>query len=189
MQKLYAYVDESGQDPRSDFFVVAAVVNDKSQDALRKQLIKAEEYAKTHGLKWHKTAHARRMRYLGYILERNIAKGNVYVAYYHKPLPYFFPMIEVLEQSIKLASHGKYRANIYVDGIDKYKAKKLTNALRASGISLRAVKSRRDESEPIIRLADMWAGCIRSALLKNKDTQELFDRGLEKGYLYNLTKT
>jgi hypothetical protein len=27
------------------------------------------------------------------------------------------------------------------------------------------VKGRRDESEPLIRLADMWASCIRAAIL------------------------
>ena len=31
-QKLYAYVDESGQDIKSSFFVVVAVVSDEEQD-------------------------------------------------------------------------------------------------------------------------------------------------------------
>ena len=51
----------------------------------------------------------------------------------------------------------------FVDGIDRQKASELTNALRVRGVSLEKVRSRRDESEPIIRLADMWAGCIRAA--------------------------
>lgn len=58
----------------------------------------------------------------------------------------------------------------YVDGIDKTIAKKLTNILRTRGVRLNLVRSRRDESEPLIRLADMWAGCIRGALLDGKDT-------------------
>jgi len=67
MQKLYCYVDETGQDPASEFFIVVAIVLQKEQESIRKKL-------------------------------------------------------------------------------DKYKAKELTNALRTRGISLRMIKSRRDES-------------------------------------------
>jgi len=62
----------------------------------------------------------------------------------------------------------------------------LTNALRATGISLRMVKGCRDEAEPIIRLADMWAGCIRSALLGRKDTQDVLERAKKEDYLREL---
>ena len=186
MQKLSCYVDEAGQDPTSKFFVVVAVVSDKDQEKLRKQLTDAEESAQTHQLKWHKTAHQRRMRFLSLVLDRSIAKGSVYVAHYQKPIPYFFPMLEVLEKAIKLSAQEPYRASVYVDGIDRYKAKQLTNALRATGISLRIVKSRRDESEPLIRLADMWAGCIRSALLKHADSQALLKRAKEEAYLLDI---
>ncbi len=82
-------------------------------------------------------------------------------------------VIIVLEKAIKRAMQGAYIASIYVDGIDRQKAKELTNVLRASGIPLRMVKSKRDESEPLIRLADMWAGCIRSDLLQHKDAQDI----------------
>lgn len=41
------------------------------------------------------------------------------------------------------------------------------------------VKSRRDESEPLIRLADMWAGCIRAALLGAGEEQAILDRAMD----------
>lgn len=50
---------------------------------------------------------------------------------------------------------GQYKTKAYVDGIDRKKAKELTNALRIEGISLGMVKMRRDESEPLIRLAEL----------------------------------
>ena len=62
----------------------------------------------------------------------------------------------------------------------------LTNTLRATGISLRMVKGCRDEAEPIIRLADMWAGCIRSALLGRKDAQDVMERAKKESYLREL---
>ena len=96
-------------------------------------------------------------------------------------------MVTILEKSIRAIAHERYRANVYVDGIDNYKAMQLTNALRASGISLRLVQSRRDESEALIRLADMWAGCARSALLKQGDARELLEQAKLQGYLRDLT--
>lgn len=187
MQKLYCYVDESGQDTASDFFVVVAVITEGDQQSIREHLERIERNAGTNRKKWHKVRHENRMRYLSAVLEQKIAAGNVYVVHYKKPIPFFFPMIVLLEKAIKQAAKEAHRANVYVDGIDDQKAKELTNALRASKISLRLVKSRRDESEPLIRLADMWAGCIRSSFLGNKDTRTLFKKAQESGYLKDIT--
>ena len=186
-EKVYAYFDESGQDRSSAFFIGVAVVSAKDQERLRKQLGDIEWIAGTNNKKCHKLSHSHRMSYLSLLLERKIAAGDVYIAHYKKPLPFFFPMVHVLVDAIKRATQGQYQANVYVDGIDQLKAKKLTNALRASGISLRIVKSRRDESEPLIRLADMWAGCIRSALLRHQDAEEMLKRAKKEHYLHDLT--
>src|SRR5207247_4207952 len=74
-------------------------------------------------------------------------------------------------------------ARWFVDGIDRKKAAELTNALRLHGVALEMVRSRRDESEPIIRLADMWAGCIRRALLGKPEGRALLQRALESNYI------
>ena len=187
MQKLYCYFDESGQDAGSEFFVVVVVVSDKDQNVLREQLVGVEKEAKTNMLKWHKTRHDRRCYYLNLLMQRKIATGEVYTAHYKKPLPYFFPMIEIIERAIKKAAKTSYSAKIYVDGSDKAKAKALTNALRIRGISLRMVKGRRDESEPLIRLADMWAGCLRSALLNRQDSKEIIEEAKRKNYLFDIS--
>ena len=188
MQKLYCYVDESGQDAASAFFIVVAVITEGDQQSIREHLERIERNAGTNRKKWHKVRHENRMRYLASVLEQKVAAGSVYIAHYKKPIPFFFPMIVLLEKAIKQTVKEGYRANIYVDGIDDQKAQELTNALRASKISLRLVKSRRDESEPLIRLADMWAGCIRSAFLKHEDTKALFKKAKEEGYLKDITE-
>ena len=45
------------------------------------------------------------------------------------------------------------------------------------------VRGRRDESEPAIRLADMWAGCIRAATLGRQQEESLLRRALDTGYI------
>lgn len=188
MQRLYCYVDESGQDTKSEVFIVVAVISDKEQYMLRQKLSEIENMAKTGHRKWHKSRSERRMKYLRLVLNQKIGKGDVYVGHFKKPLPYFLPMLEVLEKSIKKKVKEKYRATVYIDGIDRKKAAELTNALRLRGISLEFVKSRKDESEPVIRLADMWSGCIRGAMLGKKEESAIFKEAKEIQYLEDITK-
>ncbi len=54
-QKLYCYIDETGQDVGSEFFIVVAVVSDKEQDLLRDSLLEIEFQTKIGQRKWRKT--------------------------------------------------------------------------------------------------------------------------------------
>ena len=130
MQKLYCYLDESGQDSKSEFFIVTAVVSAENQDLLRKKLIEIEFKAKIGRRKWHKSQLERKIKYLRLLLKQELTKGDVYYGYFKKPLPYFLPILETLEKSIKDKAKEDYRAIIYIDGIDRKKARELTNALR-----------------------------------------------------------
>ena len=48
-QKLYCYVDETGQDAASNVFIVVAIVSDRDQEGLRQALVEVERMAKTGG--------------------------------------------------------------------------------------------------------------------------------------------
>lgn len=188
MQKLYCYVDESGQDAASEVFVVVAVLNAQEQDIFREQCLAIEHEAGTGNRKWHKSRPARRLRYLGLALERGIGKGRVCFGCFTKPLPYFLPLLETIEKAIADTAEEDYRATVYIDGIDQKKAAEMTNALRLRGVKLGRIRSRRDEAEPLIRLADMWAGCIRAALLGRTEEQAMLARAIRGHYLKALTK-
>ena len=186
MRKLYCYVDETGQDVRSEFFIVVAIVSDKDQDFLRNQLLEIESLSKIGKRKWHKSRSERRKYYLGLALKEGAGRREVYFAHYKKPLPYFLPILETLEKAILDKAKEDYKAIVYIDGIDKKKAIELTNALRLRAIRLKLVKSVRDESEPLIRLADRWAGCIRGAFLGKKDEKNLLNKAKNEKYLQNI---
>jgi len=183
MQKLYCYVDETGQDMATEFFVVVAIVNDKDQNSLRTKLCQIEAIAKIGQRKWHKADIEKRKQFLKLVIKEDIGGGEIYYGRYPKPLPYFLPMLDVLEKAIHDKAEEKYRAIVYVDGIDRKKAAELTNALRVRGVKLEFVRSARDESEPLIRLADRWAGCIRASFLNKSEEKEIFQKAQEKRYL------
>ncbi len=183
IQKLYCYVDETGQDARSDVFIVAAVVSEKEQEILRCNLEKTEQESGIGLSKWSNASQDRRINFLRIVLDHGIGKGDIFYGSYEKPIPYFLPMLDLIVRAIKEKAKGKYQTKVYVDGIDKKKARELTNALRVEGISLGMVRGRRDESEPLIRLADRWAGCVRAALERNKEAKALARKAKQTGYL------
>ena len=78
-QKLYDYVDESGQDIKSAFFVVVALVSAENQEVLRKKLLKVERLVGTGNKKWRKVRPVNRLKYLKTLLEKEIAKGNIFM--------------------------------------------------------------------------------------------------------------
>jgi hypothetical protein len=181
------YVDEAGQDDLSEFFIVVSAVCIDDPTSLRTDLLDIERQSRTNGLKWHKSRHDRRMKYLSLVLTKGIAKGLVFMGKYQKPVQYFFPMASLIEHAIKDAAPQNYLAIVHVDGINKKVATELTNALRATGVSLRMVKNKTDDGEVLIRLADMWAGCARNALLGASDSITLLTKAKETGYLQELT--
>jgi len=178
-QRLYCYVDETGQDSRSNVFIVSVVVAEGDQERIRELLVRIENEARTNGLKWHKTESSRRLAYLRLVTEQAAAIGETYFGIFEKPLPFFLPTLEVIEGAVNLAATPPYRARVIVDGIDQKKAAELTNALRVRGVSLDMVRGKRDESEPLIRLADMWAGCIRAAFSGRQEERSLMERAMD----------
>jgi hypothetical protein len=184
-RKLYCYVDESGQDALSrKFVVVAVVVPANLRDTYGEHVRKLEGGASTFGLKWHKTRSDRRIALLESVAKRGIGQGQTYLGLFDKPTPYFLPMVDTIERGITHASEGKRsHAIVLVDGIDRKKSLELTNGLRSRGVRLNYVRSARDESEPLIRLADMWAGCARAAFLGQAQAKRLLDQGVTSGHL------
>jgi hypothetical protein len=183
LTKLYCYVDESGQDVRSDFFVVVSIISEGDQNKLRERIIKLEQKSNFGRKKWHKSRSPEREEFLELLIDNNIASGDIYYSHYKKQLPFFLPLLETLTKAIAIAAPEHYRCIIYVDGIDFQKAVELTNALRLKNIKTAFVRSARDESEPLIRLADRWVGCIRASLENNPRSKELVTKAVNQKYL------
>jgi len=182
-QKIYCYVDETGQDVGSLFYIVTALVSASEQYQLRAQLLKIEENSRVLRGKWHKTKAERNCAYLEEVLQSGVGKGEVYFVRYEKPVHYFTPMVSLLERALKENIKGYYQTIVYIDGIDKKNAKAVTNALRGCKIHVQAVRGVRDESEPLIRLVDRWAGCIRKAYEHSKVERAIYEMAKKQKYL------
>jgi Protein of unknown function (DUF3800) len=122
-QKLSCFVDETGQDDRSKYFIVVAVVCAGDCNELEKTILDIEEQTKVGYKKWHKLRSPERDVFMDQVLNAQAGAGAVFYGKYPKPLPFFLPMLETLIKSITAAAAPDYQAVIYVDGIDKKKAR------------------------------------------------------------------
>lgn len=182
-KKLYCYVDETGQDVGSKLFIVVAVIITSNVNGVRERLLNLETDTRIGKIKWHKSDYKYRIKFMEEFLSRDNKDLHVYFLKAQKPVFYYLPTVEILQRAISANSTSNTQAIVCIDGLDKFSGKKYTNALRTKILKIKLAKGVRDESEPLIRLADRWAGCIRMALLGNEQCQALVARAEKKGLL------
>ena len=77
-QKLFCYVDETGQDNRSEYFIVVAIVSENDQATLKESLTRLEQLTKVGSKKWHKLRSPERENFLEFALNSSLAAGEVF---------------------------------------------------------------------------------------------------------------
>lgn len=181
--KLYCFVDETGQDAGSKFFVVVAVLVTDQVGEFRTWLEQLEQSVRIGTVKWHKANYPYRLQFMNEFLRYGGKNVHAYFIKTPKPVFYYLPLIDLLQQATTLHGSALTQTQVCIDGLDKISAKKITNALRTAHRSIRLVRGVRDESEPVIRLADRLAGCIRMALRGNEECKALLASATKKGLL------
>ena len=63
MQKLYCYVDETGQDTQGNLFIVSVVIAEDERVRLLKQLEQIEKSTRKGRRKWMKTREEQQFQY------------------------------------------------------------------------------------------------------------------------------
>ena len=180
-QKLYCYVDESGQDTKGDIFVVSIVVTGKEREEL---LTLCEEIEKESGkgkFKWGKAEHNRRMEYLRCIFSSKIFKGKLRYTVYKEQVNYDMATIMGIAKAVHFKEPKEYTTLVYVDGLTKTKRQEYGSELRKLGVPTRKVQGvTRDENNSLTRLADSIAGFVRDVLEKQgEDMEKLFKEAIK----------
>ena len=83
-KKLYAYIDESGQDTNGALFVVGVVVLEEERDTVLKELERIEQESGKRNIKWRKARHRMRETYMRYIAQSPIFKNTLFLKYLAK---------------------------------------------------------------------------------------------------------
>lgn len=155
MQKLYCYVDETGQDTEGDFFLVVVLVTSKETTSqLEAQLEHIETQSGKRKLKWHKTRPERREAYLRRVAQLDALQESIFYGSFSDTTDYLTCTAEVLISSIQTKATPPYQATIVIDALKDAEQTKIRQRMKQSRISYRSIRGLRDESSALIRLCD-----------------------------------
>ena len=160
-QKLYCYVDETGQDTHGRLFLVAVVVAGHDRDSLAAELERIEAASGKRLSKWRKASFERKTAYLRSVLALPQVSGALYYARYSDTKAYLDLMIYAAARAILHKGRSPYKATVIVDGLSGNDVRKFGHGLRELRVSVRKVRGIEDERDPVVRLADALAGFIR----------------------------
>ena len=186
MQKLYCYVDETGQDTGGRIFIVAVVVTDEQRDKLLDLCEQLEKVSGKGKFKWNKARHDLRMRFLKLVFADDRFHSRLRYSVFRKTRDFDTATIKAITSAVRWGKpRRKFTTLVYVDGLSKTKRQEYGVRLRHSGLPVRQVRGiARDESNALIRLADTIAGFVRDALEgRRQDIPALFKEAKQKEML------
>ena len=175
-QKLYAYVDESGQDTSGTMFLVSVVITGEERDAARRALQTIERASGKRERKWTRCRVRERAAYIEQCLERAELLGPVYYSHYRNTRSYVDLIILSTAKALHTRVMDRPTATVFVDGLVYAERRRFAAGLRKLNVVVRKVQGRRDESDEFIRLADAIAGFVRDGLEGDQHMEVLFER-------------
>jgi hypothetical protein len=180
-QKLYAYVDESGQDTLGELFLVSVVVTGEAREGLRKKLRTIERVSGKQAKKWRKARLIERVTYLQSVFQLNELIGCIYYARYHDTRAYVDLMILSTAKAFYAQGAELPQATVIVDGLSRPERPRFAAGLRKLRIRVHKVRGARDQSDELIRLADAIAGGVRDSLEGDAIMRPLFAQAARRG--------
>jgi Protein of unknown function (DUF3800) len=173
-QKLYCYVDETGQDTEGQLFLVSVVVTEQEQETFARELERIEAESGKRHIKWHKSSVARKIAYIKAVLACPIFQHTIFFAHYANSKAYVDLTVYTTAKAILQRANDDYKATVIVDGLSGSQVRHFSNELHKLHIHIRKVRGAKDEAEPGIRLADAFAGFLRDVQEGKEYAQELF---------------
>ena len=180
VQKLYCYVDETGQDTKGKYFIVSVIIAQADRDQLVELLEALEQATGKKATKWQKTAKEIKRRFIEQVLQNNLFQGKIFYSKYEDAATYQELTVLTVAAAIHSAKRqDKYKASIFIDGLQKSEVMVVGAKLRKIGVSTEKVRGVRDESHAIIRLADAIAGFIREYEEGREYARVLYELGIK----------
>lgn len=186
MQKIYCYVDETGQDTKGALFLVALVMVTKERGDLRKLLRQIEKRSGKTNRKWKHTTISQRLAYLQEVINERKFHGKLFFQEFTNTAEYLTCTVAAIAAGINRGAFQQYKVIILIDGLGKKERKIVGARLRARHIHTEKVRGVRDETDEFIRLADALAGFIRDAREGQAYAQRLYTRILSEGIVIQL---
>lgn len=162
-KKLYAYVDESGQDTKGFVFVVSILILEDEMNNICDELEKIEIESGKKNTKWNKSRHEFRKAYIEKILKMKKLKGKIFFEMFSDAKKYIeLTSFATAKAILKKSGKENYKVTVFVDGFKKKEVEIFSRGLRDLNIKTRKIRGvKKDENNAFIRLVDTICGLIR----------------------------
>jgi len=130
MRKLYCYVDETGQDTRSNFFFVSLIIADSERDTLRTIVKEIEMRSWKADKKWTKSTIKQRIAYITEIINLPYFKGSLFFQRFEKPTNYLSCTVEAIFNVLNRKALPGDKYSIFIDALNKHDRKAVSILLR-----------------------------------------------------------
>lgn len=178
-QKLYCYVDESGQDTKGEIFVVSIIVAKEDREEMVNLLKKIELDTRKKKTKWRSSKREYKIAYLEEILTRKLFKHRIFYSLSKETKAYTEITLLSIASAITAAKDQEnYQALIFIDGLRKSEIPQVGSRLRKIGVHTEKVRGIKDENDSLIRLADAIAGLIRECTKNIDYAKKLYNLGV-----------
>lgn len=187
MQKLYCYVDETGQDKRSTSFLVSVIVTEAERDSLIALLEAIERSSGKGHRKWMDARDSQKVEYITQVLSTPAFRHCL--TYEVHPLPTNFLQSTILTTAKAILRFAKadYKATVFIDGLPKSQIATVGSQLRQLHVRTEKVRGvRKEEANALIRLADALCGFVRAALEGRSEFQVLLEKAKQEQYITEL---
>ncbi len=191
LEKLYCYVDETGQDTLGRLFIVVAVITEAERQELIDFLENAEkESGGRRKQAWSKKDKKRREKYLDAAFKPELLRGKVFYEVFRDTKDFERLTAETVAGA--LGSYSKqnqissYKATIIIDGLNITAAGRVRRILQKHNVKIDKIRGERDESSPLLRLADVSARLVRGATQNNLEYQTRLQKYIESGIVSEL---
>lgn len=182
-EKIYCYVDETGQDTKGYLFIVAIVVADQQKDQLENKLLAIENSSGKHARKWQKTRKQERINYIQAVLALDELKQKLfYKDYADAGRQYLYLIVYALAELVISLFKNK-KVSVTIDALTKKQRNTVAVELRHFGITTDTINGKRDESSAFLRLADAVAGFARDGVEGHSDYVKIFNGAIRKGMI------
>ncbi len=184
--KIYAFVDESGQETAGALFLVSVVVTDHEYERLNEILLEIEERSGKRWKKWSRARFDYRLAYIEAVIAQPLLRDLVFFSRYTDSQAYFALTVETTAKALHHKQQAGFPVTVIVDGLGGRDIDRFKTSLRQLHVNVRKVRGVRDESEPIVRLADAVAGFVRDYMEKQSYAVRLYEKALREKMIQEL---
>ncbi len=187
MQKLYCYVDETGQDTLGTFFLVSVIVIESERDEANTILEAAGQKSGKGKVKWRAAKLSLKQAYIEAILAERLCQGRLTCSVYKETSDYLRDTAHAVHLAIAhFATTSDYKATIIVDGLEGSNEQLFRNYIRDFGIRFKTVRGVKDEANAFVRLADALSGFARAGLEEHEVFTPMLKQAQAKNYILEL---